>query len=249
MNSVVPLAPKKPAPRTLSPRRPRADARLNRDAIIAAAQAVLARDPHASIDLIARTAELSRRAVYGHFPDRDSLVRAVIARGAERFNAIADAVATSATTPAAALAALGAGLWREAASVQASVALALDAEHVAGTAAALAPLRARLRQISADGIAAGVFRGDADAEQLAQLIEATARGVLLTVAAGTVAAGTTGEGAVGEGALANGTLAVSAMLGVAGLDWRASAKLLARGLDLDSTAGPAAAARETENAR
>ena len=67
----------------------RADAATNRVALVRAAQTVLARDPHASIDTIAREAGLSRRAVYGHFPDRDSLVRAVIAVAAERFNAIA----------------------------------------------------------------------------------------------------------------------------------------------------------------
>ena len=65
----------------------------NRDALLRAAQAVLASDPHASLDTIARAAGLSRRALYGHFPDRDSLLRAVISEHAEL------AVALTATTP------------------------------------------------------------------------------------------------------------------------------------------------------
>ncbi|MBN9182740.1 MAG: TetR family transcriptional regulator, partial [Microbacterium sp.] len=71
------------------PRRPRRDAVENRAGILAAATATIAHDPHASIDTIARSAGLSRRALYGHFEDRDALIREVIAAGAQRFNDIA----------------------------------------------------------------------------------------------------------------------------------------------------------------
>ena len=69
----------------------RRDATANRAALLAAAQTVLARDPHASLDAIAQSAGLSRRALYGHFSDRESLLREVIAIGAGRFNTIAEA--------------------------------------------------------------------------------------------------------------------------------------------------------------
>jgi AcrR family transcriptional regulator len=74
---------------TSASRRPRRDAIENRADIIAAATDLFARDPHASVDAIARSAGLSRRALYGHFDDRDALVGAVVAIGAQRFNAIA----------------------------------------------------------------------------------------------------------------------------------------------------------------
>ena len=72
-----------------APRR-RRDALANRESLLRAAQSVLATNPTASLDAIAQAAGLTRRAVYGHFADRDSLLREVIAVGAQRFNAIAE---------------------------------------------------------------------------------------------------------------------------------------------------------------
>ena len=63
---------------TTAARRPRRDALENRAGIIAAAQSVLATDPNASLDAIAHAAGLSRRALYGHFSDREALLRAAI---------------------------------------------------------------------------------------------------------------------------------------------------------------------------
>ncbi len=154
----------------------RADAATNRVALVRAAQTVLARDPHASIDTIAREAGLSRRAVYGHFPDRDSLVRAVIAVAAERFNAIA--TSTLDIDPAIALATLAARLWAEAAQVQASASLAVDDDHVDETARSLGPLRERLRGIVDRGVADGAFRRDLPPALLARVIEEAARTAL-----------------------------------------------------------------------
>ncbi|WP_217565409.1 TetR/AcrR family transcriptional regulator, partial [Micrococcus sp. GbtcB5] len=73
------------------PRARRRDAATNHEALLRAAQTVLAENPHASLDTIAHAAGLSRRALYGHFADRESLLHEVIAIGAERFNTIADA--------------------------------------------------------------------------------------------------------------------------------------------------------------
>lgn len=58
--------------------RPRADARANRRAILDAARDVLAEDATSgSIEQIARRAGVARRTVYGHFPTREDLVRAL----------------------------------------------------------------------------------------------------------------------------------------------------------------------------
>ena len=56
-------------------RAPRRDATENRAALLDAAKTCLQHDPDASIETIAASAGLSRRAVYGHFPSRDDLVR------------------------------------------------------------------------------------------------------------------------------------------------------------------------------
>ncbi len=161
------------APATRGRRR---DATANREALVHAAQAVLAEHPHASLDAIARAAGLSRRALYGHFPDRDSLVREVIKVGAIQFNAIAESVDDE--DPRVALASLAARLWRAAAAVRASANIALDDARLADTALALEPLRRRLHGLVAGGVDSGVFRGDMTSELLASLVEETARATL-----------------------------------------------------------------------
>lgn len=64
----------------MPPPTPRADALANRRAILEAAREVLAEDATTgSIEQIARRAGVARRTVYGHFPTRDDLVRALAA--------------------------------------------------------------------------------------------------------------------------------------------------------------------------
>ena len=150
---------------TVPTRRPRKDAAANRAGILRAAATTLAIDPSASIDQIARAAGLSRRALYGHFDDRQALLAELISSGAQRFNAIA----TSVTHPDAriALAALAARLWDEAAHVQMSAALALDEAHVEHTATALAPLRETVAALTRRGQEEGTFRADSPAATMA----------------------------------------------------------------------------------
>lgn len=183
-------------------RTPRSDARANREGILAAARSTLAHDPHASIDLIARNAGLSRRALYGHFEDRGALIAELIARGAQRFNEIARRPTSDDATVA--LAELVARLWREASHIRAAASLALDEAHVAGTAAALAPLRRAVADIVARGRDAGALRTDIPAPVLARLIEETARMVLVRVPDVETDAG---------------ELAIRGVLSVAGLGW------------------------------
>lgn len=196
-----------PAPAAAPRRR---DATANRESLLEAAQSVLAVDPHASLDAIAQAAGLSRRAIYGHFSDRDSLLREVIARGAERFNRIA--TATTDADPRVALARLVVRLWREAGTVRASANLALDQNHVEGTMQALIPLRRRVRRLTQEGIASGAFRGDMPAPLLAFLIEETARATLRELRL------TTADGA---------SAVVRVVLSIAGLSWTEQADLLA----------------------
>lgn len=199
----------------MTTRAPRRDAVENRAGILDAARIALSSDPHASVDVIARSAGLSRRTLYGHFDDRDALIRELISSGAQRFNAIAASVDD--TDSRIALARLAARLWQEAAHVQVAAALALDEAHVEHTAAALAPLRRTVAALARRGQDDGSFRTDLAAPTLARLIEEMAR----TVVSRTDAAST---GAA--------NLAVRTVLSIAGLSWREADELLAAHPDI-----------------
>lgn len=193
----------------MTTRAPRRDSVENRAGILDAARTTLATDPRASIDVIARSAGLSRRTLYGHFDDREALIRELISVGAQRFNAIAESVTDA--DPRIALARLAAQLWQEAAHVQVAAALALDEAHVQHTADALAPLRRTVAALARRGQEDGSFRTDLAAATLARLIEEVAR----TVVSRTDAAST---GAA--------NLAVRTLLSIAGLSWREADELL-----------------------
>lgn len=189
---------------TASPRRARKDAAANRLGLLSAAAQTLAHDPTASVDSIARAAGLSRRALYGHFDDRDALVRELIATGAERFNAIAERVDDTASAPVV-LARLALSLWDGAAHVQFAAAIALDDTHVGDTAAVLTPLRRRVLRLVERGRDEGTLRTDLSALTVARLIEEAARTVVTRL-----------DGARPDAA----DVAARAILGVAGLSWR-----------------------------
>lgn len=193
----------------MTTRAPRRDSVENRAGILDAARATLAVDPRASIDVIARNAGLSRRTLYGHFDDREALIRELISVGAQRFNAIAESVTDA--DPRLALARLAARLWQEAAHVQVAAALALDEAHVDHTAEALAPLRRTVAALAERGQSDGSFRTDLTASTLARLIEEVAR----TVVSRTDAASTGAD-----------NIAVRTLLSIAGLSWREADELL-----------------------
>lgn len=195
----------------------RRDAVENRAGILDAATAAIGHDPRASIDTIARRAGLSRRALYGHFDDRNAIVREVIAAGAARFNDIAARIDDADSRVA--LARLASELWREAAHVQAAAALALDDAHLAETSDALAPLRRRIDGIVRRGQEAGELRTDLPAATLARLLEETGRMVVSRVDAGSSTAR---------------SIAVCAVLSIAGLSWTEARALLEQHPDLEA---------------
>lgn len=57
--------------------------RKNRARILEVAREVLSDDPEASMDDIARAAQLARRTVYGHFASRDALLEAIAINASE----------------------------------------------------------------------------------------------------------------------------------------------------------------------
>jgi AcrR family transcriptional regulator len=199
----------------MTTRAPRADALANRAGILDAARTALATDPHASVDVIARSAGLSRRTLYGHFDDRDALIRELISTGAQRFNAIAESISDADARLT--LARLAARLWQEAAHVQFAAALALDEAHVEHTADALAPLRRAVADLVRRGQDDGSFRTDLAAPTLARLIEEMARTVVARTDASSAGAA---------------NLAVRTVLSIAGLSWREADALLAAHPDI-----------------
>lgn len=204
----------------MTSRAPRRDAVENRAGILDAARIALANDPRASVDVIARSAGLSRRTLYGHFDDRDALIRELVASGAQRFNAIAASIDDPDARVA--LTRLAARLWQEAAHVQVAAALALDEAHVADTAEALAPLRRSVAALVRRGQEDGSFRTDLAAPTVARLIEEMARTVVSRTDAGSTAAE---------------DVAVRSVLSIAGLSWREADELLASHTEIIRTEG------------
>lgn len=196
---------------TASTRRPRKDAASNRVDILTAAAATIAQNPHAPIDAIARAAGLSRRALYGHFEDRDALVRAVIRVGAGRYNEIAASVDDADPAPVT-LARLALALWDRAAHTQLAATIAVDDTHVGETAAVLTPVRRRVLDVIERGRADGSLRTDMPAVTVARLVEEAARTVITRL-----------DPANPDAA----AVAVRAILGVAGLGWRDADGVLA----------------------
>lgn len=187
-------------------RAPRRDATENRVALLEAAQSALRSDPDASLETIAATAGLTRRAVYGHFANRDELVNAVVVAGAERVASSITAVRGE--DPLTTIALIGDVLWAQVDHVRIMAPLAVRGPLRPVTAAALQPVRSLLLHTVEAGIADGSIRPDIDAGVLARLVESTAVGVLEEA--------TRSELSTGAGR----RLVMLATLGAVGLSWQ-----------------------------
>jgi AcrR family transcriptional regulator len=199
----------------------------NREALLVAAAATLAESSDASLEAIAQTAGLSRRAVYGHFANRDELVHALIDRGAERLNETASAVDHD--DPVVAIALLGARLWDDVEHVRLLAAMAVREPFVHHVGDALEPVRARLRQLVGRGRAAGGVRLDIPAGVLGHLIERSALAVLGEAAepARTGAASAPSHADTdGAAEIDPRRLVMLAVLSTAGLSWRDAGALV-----------------------
>ncbi|MDP4332808.1 TetR/AcrR family transcriptional regulator [Curtobacterium sp. A7_M15] len=190
-------------------RAPRRDATENRAALIEAAKTVLQVDPDASLESIASAAGLSRRAVYGHFPSRDDLVRELVTTGAAR---IAAAMPTTSDLvelpPAARIASIAVALWAEVSHVRSMAAVAVREPFIESVATEFAPVRAQVREACALGIADGVMRDDVDPDALGRLVEDACIAVLDEATRS------------GTSDAAGRRMVVLSALGVTGIDWR-----------------------------
>lgn len=177
-----------------------------------AAAAALNEDIDASIETIAARAGLSRRALYGHFANRDDLLIDVFTRGAARLAALLEPVSHPDARVEIAL--FGATLWAEVEHIRVSAALAVRGPHRELVGTALDPARDRLRSTVQRGRDDGTIRTDLDPKTVTRLIENAAVSVL--------------EEATRSGLSdrAGHRLVVLAALSAAGMAWREAGALL-----------------------
>lgn len=209
-----------------APRAPRKDAAENREALLTAARTVLRRDPDAPLETIAQEAGLTRRALYGHFANRDELIGELLTAGAQRIAAAL--VATTHADPRVWIALIGARLWDEVADVRIMAQLAVHSPFRTRVGVALQPLRRQLRANVRRGIRDGILRRDIEADTTAQLLEDCVLSVL--------------DEATRRGLnRAEGhRLVMLSALSTAGLSWREAGVLIDSTPVLANAAGPGA---------
>jgi TetR/AcrR family transcriptional repressor of mexCD-oprJ operon len=161
----------------------RADAEQNMARILDAAQACLCRSPTASVGEIAQAAGLGRVTVYGHFPSREALIEATLARLLERGEAVLGGLDLTGD-PRQALRTLIESSWR----------LMADADAVLQAAQSVLP-PGRIRELHAKpaqrvealirrGQAEGAFRTDLPTSWLVSVLYHVLKGAAADVGAG-----------------------------------------------------------------
>jgi TetR/AcrR family transcriptional repressor of mexCD-oprJ operon len=138
----------------------RATAERNVEAILDAADALLEQRRDASIAAVAAAAGVSRVTVYAHFPTREALLEAVVARTVRRATATLEAAEPDAGAPVDALERIVAAGWselerHEAVARAASEEIAADVRLRAHKAAFLP-----VRRLVERGRRGGAFRAD-----------------------------------------------------------------------------------------
>lgn len=145
-------------------RRQRSDARQSVTAILQAATEALNADPRASVEDIARAAGVTRQTVYAHFPTRDLLLEAVVARVTAELTEAFDAAGLDEAAPSAALIRLLEAGWQVA--VRYPVLWHLPQVSPEEDADRHAPVLSRLRELIRRGQEAGELDATASPEWL-----------------------------------------------------------------------------------
>jgi AcrR family transcriptional regulator len=138
----------------------RAIAERNLGSILDAAEALLARGAAAGISAVAAEAGVSRVTVYAHFPTREALLEAVVARAVRQASAAIEAEALDEGPPIEALERLTAAGWRELERHQAVAHAAGEQLSSAAVLRAHEAMHAPLGALVLRGQAEGAFRDD-----------------------------------------------------------------------------------------
>ena len=178
-------------PRDLASRRP--EARRNLDAILDAAVAVLAREPTANMAAIARASGLSRQTVYAHFPSRELLVEAALARAMERAVGEMDGARPDEGPADEALTRLLEVSWRTVADHGSLLEAALATLPAATYHAHHAPVMQRLERLVERGRREGTFAADVPPGWLLASFRALVHAAGQEVGAGRLDAGAAAE--------------------------------------------------------
>jgi AcrR family transcriptional regulator len=149
----------------------RSHARSNRARILAVAREELGRDPDASLDEIARAAGVVRRTVYGHFPNRPTLIAALAEEAARSVEEAFTAARQPGADPATALVRMTLAVWAVGDRYRMLIALARRDLGDEGIRAALAPARTEATSILERGQRDGAFAGHIPAHVLAKALE------------------------------------------------------------------------------
>lgn len=165
----------------------RADAVRNIEAIVAAATRLLAVDPDASVNDIARAANVGRVTLYGHFESRAALIGEVMARAIAQSDASLAAV-DLAGDPREALARLLEATWEVTHRYGALVNAASQAVGPEGMRRAHEEPAARVRGLLERGREAGRFRPDVPVEWQVSVIQAIVHGASSAVHRGEIGA-------------------------------------------------------------
>lgn len=163
-------------------RKPRADSLRNRERLLEAAKAVFsAGGPEASLEAVARKAEVGIGTLYRHFPTRDALFQAVYRREVEQLGELAESLA-AAEDPVEAL-----RCWLHATvevtatkkGMLAALALAADgqAELYAQTGERM---RAALTALIERAVAKGMMRADIGPEEIMRALYGLVGGYYLS---------------------------------------------------------------------
>lgn len=165
----------------------RADARRNIEAIIDAATRLLAVDPDASINDIAKAADVGRVTLYGHFDSRATLIREVVDRAIAQTDAALAQLDVDGD-PRDALGRLLEATWHLTHRFGAVVVAGTQALPTEQLRRAHDEPAARVRGLLERGREAGEFRGDVSIDWQISVIQAILHGASAAVHRGEIAA-------------------------------------------------------------
>jgi AcrR family transcriptional regulator len=161
----------------------RADAEHNMAKILDAAAACLSRSTTASVGEIAQAAGVGRVTVYGHFPSREALIEATLARLLEQGEAMLAGLDLTGD-PREALRTLIESSWRliaDASAVLEAAQSTLSPERVRALHAKPAQ---RVEELVRRGQSEGVFRGDLPATWLVSVLYHVLKGAAADISSG-----------------------------------------------------------------